>query len=67
MAKKEPKPLFGLKHDFYESLDNVLQQTITLMQCVDQALDLAGDKIPEPIRDLLKVRSEALRKALMNE
>lgn len=65
--KEEPKPLFSLKHDFYDSLDHVLQQAINLMQAVDQAIDLAGDKMPEPIRETLKERSAAMRKALMTE
>ena len=38
--KEPPKPLFGLKHEFYESLDNTLLHAINLMQAVDQVIDL---------------------------
>ena len=65
--KEEPKPLFSLKHDFYASLDNALQQASNLLQVVDQAVDLAGDKMPAPIKEILMERSAALRKALMSD
>lgn len=68
MARKkdDPKPLFDLKHDFYESLDHVLQQTVTLLQVVDQAIQLDQVK-PGPVLDILKAKSAALRKALMSD
>lgn len=47
MAKKPtPKPLFGLKHDFYASVDHAAQQGIMLIQAVETVLQHAGDKIP---------------------
>lgn len=64
--KERPKPLFGLKHDFYESLDHVLQCCIILMQSVDQAIDLDQVKAG-PAQDLLRERSAALRAALMRD
>lgn len=64
--KEPPKPLFGIKHDFYESLDHVLLQAINLMQAVDQVLDL--DLVKEgPGKDLLKQRGKLLREALMTD
>lgn len=65
--KEELKPLFSLKHDFCASLDHVLQEAIMLMQAVDQAVDLSGDKMNTVIRDALTLRSAAMRKALMSD
>lgn len=64
MPKKPPKPLFGFKHEFYDSLDNALQQAMNLMQAVDQAIEFNAVK-PDSMRDLLKERSAAMRAALM--
>lgn len=64
--KKDLKPLFGLKHDFYESLDHALLQAINLMQAVDQAIDLELVK-EGPGKDLLRERGKLLRAALMSE
>ena len=36
--KPEPKPLFDVKQDFYDSLDQVCHEAITLSQAVDMAL-----------------------------
>lgn len=67
MAKKPaPKPLFGLKHDFYESLDHALQTAIVLMQSLDQAIELGQIK-EGPCLDVLKERSALMRKALMSD
>lgn len=68
MARKKtpPKPMFDLRHDFVESLENVCQQGIMLLQTVDLLLkhDL---KIPDSIKEVLKERHDAFRSALMNE
>ncbi len=68
MARKKepPKPLFGLKHDFYESLDHVLQQAINLMQAVDTAVDLEQEK-DGPAKNVLVERNNALRAALLSD
>lgn len=68
MARKKepPKPLFGLKHDFYESLDHVLLQAINLMQAVDQVIELELVK-PGPGLDLLRERARLMRAALMTD
>lgn len=64
MAKKPPKPLFGFKHDFYDSLDNALQQAMNLMHAVDQAIEFGAVK-QDSVCAALKERSAALRAALM--
>ena len=64
--KEDPKPLFGLKHDFYESLDHTLQQAIMLTQVVEQAIELEQVK-PGFVHDKLQERCAAFRKALMSD
>ncbi len=68
MAKKkeQPKPIFPLKHEFYESLDHLLQQAINLMQAVDQAIELGAIKAG-PVADMLRDRSTAMRKAMSED
>ena len=67
MTKKQPpKPIFPLKHDFYQSLDHLLQQAIMLHQAVDQAIDLGTIK-EGPVRELLKQRSLAMRAAMSSD
>lgn len=68
MARKKepPKPLFGLKHDFYKSLDHVLQRAIMLIQAVEQVISLEQIK-PGPALDVLRERSANLRSALMTD
>lgn len=63
--KEPPKPLFALKHDFYASLDNTLQQAIMLMQAVDQALRLK--QVGEIATPILKERLDAFRRSLMSD
>jgi hypothetical protein len=56
--KKEPaKPLFTLKHDFVEALDNVCHEAIMLMQAVDMVIR-HGD-VPESIKGILVERAKA--------
>jgi len=63
--KKEIKPLFSLKHDFYDSLDHLLQQNIMLVQSVEQAISHGA--IEGPIKEILQERVEAVRKAMMSD
>lgn len=63
--KDEAKPLFGLKHDFYASLDNAAQQGIMLIEAVETVLQHAGDKVPAA--DMLRERVKAFRAALMSD
>lgn len=67
MARKKepPKPLFGLKHDFYESLDHVAQRGINLIQAVDFALQHGG--LSQPIADQLRETNAAFRASLMSD
>lgn len=64
--KKEPaKPLFSVKHDFVDALDNVCHEAIMLMQSVDAALELGN--LIEPLHSRLAERSRAMRAALSAE
>lgn len=64
--KKEPaKPLFGLKHDFYESLDNVSQRGINLIQAAEFAIKHGN--LSEPIAAPLREAVAAFRDSLMSE
>jgi len=63
--KEEPKPLFSLKHDFYESLDAVTQQGIMLIQAIEHALDLG--QVNERVAPIIRERLDAFRKALLTD
>jgi hypothetical protein len=66
MAKKPPpKAMFTLKHDFYDSLDNVLQQALNLMQAVDTAIQLGA--VTGPAAEVLQKQSAAMRAALSSD
>ncbi len=67
MARKKepPKPLFGLKHDFYDSLDNVAQRGINLIQAAEFALQHGN--LPQPIADQLREQVTAFRASLMSD
>ena len=67
MARKKdpPKPMFALKHDFVDALENVCQQAVMLMQAVDMVIR-HGDT-PEGIKEVLVERSKAMRAALSAE
>lgn len=60
--KEQPKALFQVKHDFYASLDNVAQQGVMLLQCLETMLQSAAGKIPA--EDILRERVKAFRAAL---
>lgn len=67
MARKKdpPKPLFGLKHDFVESLENVCHEAIMFLQAVDMVIK--HSEIDQPVKDILIERSKGMRAALMSE
>jgi hypothetical protein len=62
--KKDLKPLFAIKHDFYDSLDNTLAQGINLIQAVESALEL--DQINQRVVPIVKERLDAFKKALLS-
>lgn len=66
--KETPRPLFTLKHDFYTSLDNVLQEALNLLQAVD-FFNRVGDSGPEVVvaKKMLKERADIFRKTLSAE
>jgi hypothetical protein len=66
MAKKQPKPLFSLRHDFEASLENVCGEVIMLLQAVETVLQY-DDKLPAGVQALLAERAAATRAALMSE
>lgn len=64
MAKKpEPKPLFQLKTDFYESLDNFANQAGMLADAVRTALGLPGVINNHELRRIFQERLDAFAKA----
>lgn len=64
--KKDPaKPLFTLKHDFVDSLENVCHQAIMLLQAVDMVIKHGG--VPEPVKEILVESSKEMRAALSAE
>lgn len=67
MARKKdpPKPLFGLKHDFYDSLDNFIQYSINLHQMARSLLDL--NVVPDKLKPMLQEKVDALETAMMSK
>lgn len=66
MAKKQPpKPLFPLKHEFVDALDNYTQQASSLAQAVGMLLR-AGD-LKGPVADVLCERLAAFDAARSGE
>lgn len=64
--KKKVEPLLAHKHAFVDSLDNVVQQAITLHQVGKQLIEL--DLIKNPgIRDMFKERLAAFKAAIFTE
>lgn len=58
MAKKQPpKPLFPLKHDFVDSLDNYILQASSLASAVGMLV--RGNDLTGPVADILKERLAA--------
>lgn len=73
MARKKdpPKPISELRFDFVDSLENVCNQAMMLMQVVDAILrHHDGDKVqplPPGIVEMLQQRSDAMRQALIGK
>lgn len=66
--KKDPaKPLLSLKHDFYDSVNNTIQEAIMLLQAVDFVLKYGGDRLPPEGKKELETRAAAFRAAVFNE
>ena len=65
MARKPPipKPMSRLRGDFFVSLENVCQQSLMMLQAVEMVIKHEG--LPEPMRKILKERSDAVRDALV--
>lgn len=65
MARKkaEPKPLFAVKHDFVESLDEFIQRAINLNSMVEMAL--AGGHLQDPLLSRLREAHEAFERAAL--
>lgn len=64
MARKKdpPKPLFAVKRDFVDALDNVCHEAIMLLQAVEMVLR-HGD-VPASIKEILVERTKSMRAAL---
>lgn len=67
MARKKeaPKPLSHLRFDFADSLENVCNQAMMLLQAVDTLIQ-HGDVKPS-IKEILIERSKAMRDALISD
>lgn len=60
--KKITKPLFSVKHDFYDSLDACLDRAVVLHQAVSMALTLKAvdPKVAPTLQEALDGFSKAL-------
>lgn len=67
MARKKetPKPLLAFKHDFYDSLDNVLQRGINLIQAVEMVVQMGG--LSEALKKPLQENCTAFREAVFTK
>lgn len=63
--KEPPKPIFPLKHDFYASLDHLLQEVMMLHQTCSQLIELG--KVEGASAEILRERVEAVRKAMSED
>ena len=61
-TKSKPKPLFDVKGDFYESLDNFVQEAMNLNSVVKILLSIGA--VPGAGGDRLRERVEAFERAL---
>lgn len=53
--KKEPaKPIFPLKHEFYDSLDNFIQKSMMMGNAIDTVLSVGKGEIPERFLKVLE-------------
>lgn len=71
MARKKepPKPISHVRFDFVDSLENVCQQSLMLLQMVDIILQHqdAGVPFKPGVLELLQQRADALREALIGK
>ena len=67
MARKKdtPKPISHLRFDFVDSLENVCQQSIMLLQAVDTVIK--HGELNDEIKGILSERSKALRESLIGD
>lgn len=65
MKRKPAKPLFSLKADFLDSLENFCQSAIMLEQQVRSALELGC--IDPRVKDLVEKRLDAFRAAMISD
>ena len=65
--KEEPKPLFAVKDDFVESLQNLSMKGVMLLQAVEQALDLGAVSQNAHAETVLRQRAVEFRAALTSE
>lgn len=64
--KKEFKPLLATKHDFVDSLDNVVQQVLNMVSVGDQILQLKLIK-NEQIEAMFAERLAALKSSVFED
>ena len=69
MARKTKTyvPLFNVRHDFADSLQNVCQEAILLLQAIDTTLGVDGAITNSAARDILTERATAFRAALCGD
>lgn len=65
MAKKQPKPLFPLKTEFYDSLDNFAHQAGMLADMCRQMIKM--DAVNEKLKPMLQERLDAFQAARMSD
>jgi hypothetical protein len=65
--KEQPKPISSLRFDFADSLENLCNQSMMLMQTVDSVIRHHDPSKPlnQGIIDLLRQRSDAMRAAMI--
>lgn len=67
MAKKEPpKPMFPLKHQFYDSLDNYIHNARILADSVRTFVDLGEAANLKAFKEKLQERLDAFERASGN-
>lgn len=66
MARKkpDPKPLFSVKHDFVDSLDNFIQKVVMLRNAAHTLCDIGG--LPDKAKQILSEQVAELDKAMMS-
>lgn len=67
VKKKEPPPFASLRFDFVDSMENVCNQSMMLLQAVASVVDSKAVSMPDGIRDILRERHKALQSALIGD